>query len=119
MIAENVTDNGCEDSKLLTAGDLARQLRISLRQVYRLDKSGSLPASLKIGQCVRWDPVEIDRWVKCGAPCRAEWEKQRDADGLALVACADCHGAAIDTRTARPIPALWYGRKKLLIADIL
>ncbi len=78
MIAENAShDDRCEDPKLLTAGDLAKRLRISRRQVYRLDKSGSLPASLKIGQCVRWDPEEIARWLKCGAPARSAWEKRR------------------------------------------
>ena len=77
IAASEPQDNGRDDPKLLTAGDLAKQLRVSLRQVYRLDKSGSLPASLKIGQCVRWDPAEIDRWVKAGAPVRAEWEQQQ------------------------------------------
>ena len=80
MIAENVTDNGCADATLLTAGDLAKRLRVSLRQVYRLDKSGSVPRPLRIGMCVRWDPAEIDRWVQCGAPCRAEWELQRNTE---------------------------------------
>ena len=85
MIAKKLPDDGCEDSRLLTAGDLAKRLRISLRQVYRLDKSGSLPAPLKIGQCVRWDPVEIDRWVRCGAPARSGWEKRRDAEHVPTV----------------------------------
>ena len=79
MIAENKPqDGGSDDPRLLTAGDLARRLRVSLRQVYRLDKSGSVPRPLRIGMCVRWDPAEIDRWVQSGAPCRAEWEQQRD-----------------------------------------
>ena len=78
MIAENVpSDDEREDLKLLTVGDLAKRLQISRRQVYRLDKSGSLPASLKIGQCVRWDPEEIARWLKGGAPARSAWERRR------------------------------------------
>ena len=80
MIAEHVGDDAREDPRLLTAGDLAKRLRVSLRQVYRLDKSGSLPASLKIGQCVRWDPSEIDRWLKAGAPPRDVWEARRGAE---------------------------------------
>ena len=81
MIAENKSpDDGLEDVNLLTAGDLARRLKVSLRQVYRLDKSGSLPTSLKIGRCIRWAPAEIDRWLKAGAPPRDEWELKRDAE---------------------------------------
>ena len=45
MIAENEPqDDGLEDENLMTAGDLAKRLRVSLRQVYRLDKSGSVTA---------------------------------------------------------------------------
>ena len=87
MIAENVTDDGCEDPKLLTQGDLAKRLRISIRQVRRLDKSGSLPRPLKIGALKRWDPDEITAWLKRGAPVRSEWEKHNVAvlaPGLAL-----------------------------------
>ncbi len=91
MIAENKPqDDGCEDPKLLTQGDLAKRLRISIRQVRRLDKSGSLPLPLKIGALKRWDPDEIDRWVKAGAPERAMWEKQRDAELAPTVEDATC-----------------------------
>ena len=78
MIAQDrPQDDRREDPKLLTQGDLARRLRISIRQIRRLDKSGSLPRPLKIGTLKRWDPDEIDRWVKGGAPERAEWEKRQ------------------------------------------
>ena len=83
MIAENEHEAGqsSDDStELLTAGDLARRLRVSLRQVRRLNKSGAVPAPLKIGQCVRWHSDEIDRWLKDGAPARSEREKRRDAE---------------------------------------
>ena len=78
MIAENEPQNNeRDDPKLLTQGDLARRLRISIRQIRRLGKSGSLPRPLKIGALKRWDPDEIDRWVKAGAPVRSEWEAKR------------------------------------------
>ena len=60
MIAENAPqDDGHDDLKLLTQGDLARRLRISIRQVRRLDTAGSLPRPLMIGALKRWDPDEI------------------------------------------------------------
>ena len=81
MISQDeAPDDGCEEVNLLTANGLAKRLHVSLRQVYRLDKSGSVPAPLRIGGCVRWHPDEIDRWLKCGALPREQWEKQRNAD---------------------------------------
>ncbi len=63
---------------LMAVGELARRLGISVRQAHRMNKAGLIPAPLRIGACVRWHPAEIDRWLQCGAPCRAEWERQRD-----------------------------------------
>ncbi len=83
MIAENLNasqDDGCEDPKLLTPGDLAKRLRVSIRQVRRLDKSGSLPLPLRIGTLKRWDPDEISAWLRRGAPVRSEWESKRDVE---------------------------------------
>ena len=78
MIAENQPpDDECEDPKLLTQGDLARRLRISIRQLRRLDKSASLPLPLRIGTLKRWDPDEISAWLRHGAPMRRVWEKQQ------------------------------------------
>ncbi|MCH8854296.1 MAG: hypothetical protein IID41_16835 [Planctomycetes bacterium] len=76
MIAENkLPDDGCEDPKLLTQGDLARRLKVSLRQIRRLAKLGLLPRPLMIGALKRWDPDEITAWLKHGAPVRSAWEK--------------------------------------------
>lgn len=70
---------GANGAPLLTAGDLAKRLRISIRQVHRLDKSGSVPRPLRIGACVRWNLDEVDRWLRCGAPLRTKWETLRQA----------------------------------------
>ena len=70
-------DDGCDEPKLLTQGDLAKRLRISIRQVRRLDTAGALPRPLKIGTLKRWDPDEITAWLKRGAPKRADWEKRQ------------------------------------------
>lgn len=84
MIAENLNGHqgdGCEDpTELLTAGDLAKKLRVSLRQVRRLHTSGLVPAPLKIGGCLRWREGEISEWLKAGAPVRSEWELKRDVE---------------------------------------
>ena len=77
MIAENkLPDDGCGDPKLLNVTALAALLSVSVRQAHRMNKTGLIPAPLKIGACVRWHPDEIDRWLQSGAPVRSEWEKR-------------------------------------------
>ena len=78
MIAANEPqDDRCEDPKLLNVSALAKRLSVSVRQAHRMNKDGLLPRPLRIGASVRWHPEEIDKWLKCGAPVRVEWEKQR------------------------------------------
>lgn len=76
MIAENVTDDGLEDVRMLNVADLSRCLKISVRQVHRLNKSGSLPRPLRIGGCTRWRAAEIAAWLQAGSPPRAQWNWQ-------------------------------------------
>ena len=77
--------DGREDPKLLTVSALAGLLSVSVRQAHRMNRAGLLPRPLKIGGCVRWREDEISRWLKCGAPCRAEWEKKRDTELVPIV----------------------------------
>ena len=77
MIAENVHGDGHDDPKLLTVAALAGCLSVSVRQAHRMNRAGLIPAPLKIGGCIRWREDEISEWLKCGAPSRATWEKQR------------------------------------------
>ena len=79
MIAENVTDDGCADATLLTAGDLARRLRVSLRQVRYLKAQGLLPESIMVGRSERWCSSEVTKWIEARCPSREQWEQQRDA----------------------------------------
>lgn len=81
MIAENEPHhNELDGAKLLTAKALARCLSVSVRQTHRMNRAGLVPAPLRIGGCVRWREDEISRWLQCGAPVRAEWEKRRDSE---------------------------------------
>ena len=74
MIAENVTNDGCEDPQLLTQGDLARRLRISIRQTRKLKAEGSLPNAIRLGRSIRWRASEIAQWIEAGCPNRETWE---------------------------------------------
>jgi predicted DNA-binding transcriptional regulator AlpA len=56
---------------------LARMLGVSVRQLYRLDDAGKLPAALALGTCRRWSIEEIESWVRAGAPPRRVWQNLR------------------------------------------
>ena len=71
------TSGVANPAELMAVGELARRLRVSVRQVHRMNKNGLIPRPLKIGTCIRWDPDEISQWLRCGAPVREKWEKQR------------------------------------------
>lgn len=56
---------------------LARMLGVSVRQVYRLDDAGRLPAPLALGTCKRWSIEEVHAWLRAGAPPRRAWQNLR------------------------------------------
>ncbi len=56
---------------------LARMLGVSVRQVYRLDDAGRLPAALALGTCKRWSIEEVEDWLRAGAPPRRAWQNLR------------------------------------------
>jgi predicted DNA-binding transcriptional regulator AlpA len=61
---------------LWTAEDLANELRLSLRQIRRLDVTGKLPRPVKIGgRAIRWPRASIERWVQAGCPDRKAFER--------------------------------------------
>ena len=50
-------------NEVLTAGEVANYLRVSLSTIYRLLKSGDLPA-FKIGSDWRFNRVQVEEWLK-------------------------------------------------------
>ena len=51
--------------ELLTAKELARMLRLTTRSIYRLQKEGRIPASIKIAPGTRrWVEKEIEDFVR-------------------------------------------------------
>lgn len=54
------------NNALLTAEEVAAMLSVSVRQVYRLDERGILPAKLKVGGSVRWREADLLEWVAGG-----------------------------------------------------
>lgn len=62
-----------DEPLLLTVRDVARWLRISTRQVWRLLSGGKLPRPLRLGGAVRWQGEELRRWLSAGCPEVSEW----------------------------------------------
>jgi predicted DNA-binding transcriptional regulator AlpA len=58
---------------LLSAADLARELRLSVRTVRRMDSSGALPRPIRLSSgAVRWRRIDIAEWIAAGCPRRGE-----------------------------------------------
>ena len=66
-----------KDPLLVSARELARQIGVSLRHIWRLNSMGKLPKPLKIGHSVRWISSEIEAWLEAGAPDRKKWEAMK------------------------------------------
>jgi prophage regulatory protein len=54
--------------RLLTARELADMLQVSVRTVWRLRSSASIPAPVRIRGSVRWNRDEVQRWIDQGCP---------------------------------------------------
>ncbi len=67
--------NGDNEPLLLTARDLARMIKISEREVWRMRDCGKLPAPIEFGpKMIRWSKEEINAWIEAGCPKRQSWD---------------------------------------------
>ena len=55
------------------ASGLAVMLDLSPRQIARLDSAGTIPRSISLGRCKRWNVEEVKAWLAAGAPPRSRW----------------------------------------------
>ena len=62
---------------LVSANDLAKLLRLSVRSIRALDASGRLPRPLRVGGSVRWKLAEVRDWIAADCPPRQVWEARR------------------------------------------
>ena len=60
-----------EEVRLLDVNAVAQLLSCSTRHVYRLADSGRMPRPQKLGALVRWDRIELEKWLADDCPvCR-------------------------------------------------
>jgi excisionase family DNA binding protein len=55
-----------KSSATYTADEIAAQLQISTRQIWRMRDAGTMPPPLMIGRLVRWNASVIDAWISGG-----------------------------------------------------
>ena len=48
--------------------DIASLLKVSERQIWRLNDRGDLPGCIRLGRVVRWSARAIDQWIGSGCP---------------------------------------------------
>lgn len=74
-----MTDHTTTPPMLLSPSDLARELGVSVRTVFRMAASRKLPAEVRVGRRRRWLSRTIRAWCEAGCPPRDEWERQGGA----------------------------------------
>ncbi|MBN1345991.1 MAG: hypothetical protein JXQ73_25105 [Phycisphaerae bacterium] len=80
---ESLTPLVLLEPELLRPADMAMLLRVSVRQLWRMQCGGKLPRPCELGKsrkAFRWRRREIQRWVDAGMPPRAQWERLRPED---------------------------------------
>jgi excisionase family DNA binding protein len=60
---------------LIDVRTVAELLNCSERHVYRLADTGRIPRPVKLGALVRWNRVEIEKWLADGCPRLASTEQ--------------------------------------------
>lgn len=64
---------------MMTAGDLARAMRISLRQIRYLKARGLLPEPIMVGRSERWCSSEVTKWILAHCPDGETWKRRAES----------------------------------------
>ena len=77
----SITQVTRQDIQLLDAKSLGSRLKLSKRQIFRLNSCAKIPAPIRIGGSVRWAESTIAEWLRAGAPDRRSFEAIQEAGG--------------------------------------
>lgn len=66
----NLATNEANDTfpPFMTAPEVARILKVSVRTIWRWRSGGKLPKSIEIGGAVRWKGDDMRNWMDEGCP---------------------------------------------------
>ena len=62
--------------ELLTVREVAAALKVSPRQIWKLNAMGRLPAPIRQARSVRWRSSDIAEFVRLGCPSRDRFEAE-------------------------------------------
>lgn len=65
--------------ELLTVRELAKALKVSARQIWKLHSSGRLPAAVRLARSSRWRAADFSRFIDAGCDMR-QFEAQAFAE---------------------------------------
>ena len=65
--------------ELLTVKEVAKRLKVSVRQVWKLNASAQIPQPVRLARSVRWRATDLADWIDMGCPSREVFEADRDA----------------------------------------
>lgn len=68
-------------AELLDVKAVSQKLKLSRRQIFRLNSSGLIPRPVKIGGSIRWNCESIENWISLGCPDRREFEARQKVRG--------------------------------------
>ena len=66
--------------ELLTAGEVAALLKLSVRQIRKLSRAEGFPRPVPIGRCVRWRAADIQRFIDAAGDLPRVDELERKCD---------------------------------------
>jgi excisionase family DNA binding protein len=78
VAAEPSVQRGNGPHRLLTAGQAAERLDVTLARLYELARTGALPA-VRIGRQIRFSPDALSEWIEGGGQSLAGgWRRERE-----------------------------------------
>jgi excisionase family DNA binding protein len=84
MLEPAVASPPAEEVRLLDVHAVAQFLSCSTRHVYRLADSGRMPRPRRLGVLVRWDRLELEKWLAGGCPMVAATSPAADQGQVAV-----------------------------------
>ncbi len=75
-VAPSPVQHGNGSHRLLTAGQAAERLDVTLARLYELARTGTLPA-VRIGRQIRFSPDALSEWIESGGQSLAGgWRRE-------------------------------------------
>lgn len=74
---QNTDEDSRESIRMISVGEVAKILDISIRTVWRLVSAKKIVPPIKVGGVVRWRYHELRQWVDAGCPEQLPVKKPR------------------------------------------